>query len=199
MVDAETVRWTLSSLLQGICALYGLVLIFYTYFRSKTESYIWDLVNEKEHLLAEVDKLWIAGDTLEVEERLFRVGAIYEQILSMREEEKPVFQWLSQASAGFVIVIFLDVLGLQLYSNYYLYLLALAGSSFYLALLAGTFSGYAQKAIKRTTARREVEKGAEFFGKTFEQHMEGPIQNPRHKKLFEDWQARYRQFRTKEK
>ena len=199
MVDAETVRWTLSSLLQGICALYGLVLIFYTYFRSKTESYIWDLVNEKEHLLAEVDKLWIAGDTLEVEERLFRVGAIYEQILSMREEEKPVFQWLSQASAGFVIVIFLDVLGLQLYSNYYLYLLALAGSSFYLALLAATFSGYAQKAIKRTTARREVEKGAEFFGKTFEQHMEGPIQNPRHKKLFEDWQTCYRQFRTKEK
>lgn len=98
MVDAETVSWTLSSLLQGICALYGLVLIFYTYFRSKTESYIWDLVKEKEHLLAEADELWIAGDTLEVEERLFRVGAIYEQILSMREEEKPVFQAIKGSS-----------------------------------------------------------------------------------------------------
>ena len=198
MVDAETVRWTLSSLLQGICALYGLVLIFYTYFRSKTEGYITDIAKEKDRLLAEAAELWIRGDSLEVEENLFKVAGIYEQILKMREEEKPVFRWLSQASAGFVFVIVLDVIGLLVYTNSFVFSMALFLSTFYLAFLAGTFSRYAQRAIKRTTARREVEKGAEFFGKTFEQHLEGPVQDPEYKKEFEDWQTHYRRFKAKE-
>lgn len=109
MVDEMIVWWTLSSLLQGLCAIYGLLLVYYVYQRSKAYEHIQKLRESSWPLRwepKESEVRWVLS------EDVTRIGAKFNEVAEVDRREIFVLQQLLWFSIWFVVAVSLDVSGL---------------------------------------------------------------------------------------
>jgi len=200
MFDTETMLFTLSALLQGLCAIYGLVLVFYIYFRGGVEEQCRGLNEKRDVLLGEIETLRGKKEKVkgsdEEEERLDslkqKVGelaGVYNQGQKLRIGEWTVIPSIKKYSYFFAFVVVSDVLGLLFVENELIDLIFVKVDVLYLfasvvilslAAIAGLagFLGYHyfNKTMEKTGARELVhrkETARGFFEKDFEQHLLG--------------------------
>jgi len=109
MVDEQVVWWTLSSLLQGLCAIYGLLLVYYVYQRSKAYEHISEIRKGVWPWGVKTDEKgaeWLHPEYAK------RIAEKYNEVAEVDRREIFVLQQLLWFSILFVLAAGLDVSGL---------------------------------------------------------------------------------------
>lgn len=191
-IDVDAFRWTLSSLLQGLCAIYGLVLVFYVYFRSATEKHCRELHDDIRRMKREIKSSAIDPSTEVTRERhVIEIAIKYDQARRVRKNERALFRGFRVFSLAFVVVIFLDFVALGSLQRDIQWNLedigaTLACLSYWLVALStalmivvlGAYSTWYFHTARRDTKAKDVrDRGIDFFMEGFDQHAtmrEGP-------------------------
>lgn len=199
----ETMKWTLSTLIQGLSAIYGLVLVFYVYFRANVESESRRLALRRGILLGEIEALSVGkGGGENVESKIAELGGIFDQAQQLRQGERFVFPRVMVFSVFFCGAVLVDIVGLVCVEfevvnivGYGIVVLDIFVAGVMLTSIAVVGLGFALTyyfwaVTKRTVARGLVIEGSRFFQKKFVKHMEREPGDM-------DWEGRYEYLRSR--